>query len=150
MTKLSERLSDLSILIGDVEARAEAFFAESGDRRKQRIKALKDTLKRHQNQMESRIQSTESEIAVVWQDLAERLTERSEMARAQLVSTKTRADAHLADRCAAQLEQNAALALDFALVAMEDAELSALEAVDARLLADELARLSDLAKPLSD
>lgn len=146
MTKLSEKLSDLSIQIGDVEARTEAFLAETSDRREQRIKALKDTLQQHQNQMQSRIQSAEDGIAGAWQDLAKSLNERFEAAHAQMVSTKARADAHLADRRAAQLEQSAALALDFALVAMEDAELSALKAVDARLLADELTRLSHLSK----
>jgi len=140
MTKLSEKLADLSARIGDLEARAEAFKAEQQDKRDRKVKELQDQVQAQWNELESAVSSKTDGVAEAWSSLNLSMREKAEAIRAQVEEKKDAFDATRADHRANRLEYNAQLAIDFAIVAMEEAELAAAEAIDARLYSDSLSK----------
>ena len=138
MTQLSEKLADLSIRVGDIEARAEAFQAEQKNKRDQKVAELKADVEARQAQIQSTVEAKGDEISSAWSNLTQSVQEKAAAVRAQIDVKNDAIDASRANRRAERLEFNAMLAIDFALAAMEDAELAAIEAFDARMHADEL------------
>lgn len=139
MTKLSEKLADLSARVGDIEARAEAFRTEQTEKRDLKVAELQAEVAARQERLQTAVAAKGDEISSAWGNFNGAMRARAEAVRQQIAAKKDAADANRAERRAERLELNAALAIDFALVAMEDAELAVAEAIDARLLADDLA-----------
>ena len=138
MTRLSDKLNDLSVRVGDIEARIEAFQSEQQDKRDQKVAALKADVKARQDSLHSTIQSKADEISTAWEVFNQSMRKKAESVRNQIEAKKDAIDADRAARRADRLEYNAVLAIDFAIVAMEDAELAVAEAIDARLHAEVL------------
>lgn len=138
MTRLSEKLTDLSVRVGDIEARVEAFQSEQQDKRDQRVATLKAEVKARQDKLQSAVHAKADEISTAWGTFNQSMQQKAESVRNQIEAKKDAIDAGRAARRADRLEFNAALAIDFALVAMEDAELAVTEAIDARLHANAL------------
>lgn len=139
MTKLSEMLGDLSVGVGDIEARAEAFIAEQQERRDAKVAELRSEVHSRQDQLQSKFQDASDEISSAWSEFNRSMKARSQKVQAVIEAKKDVVDAQFAASRADRLERNALFTLDFAIVAMEDAELAVAEALDARLHADELA-----------
>ena len=138
MTTLSNKLADLSVRVGDIEARAEAFKAEQQEKRDQKVEALKAEVLARQESLQAAVQSKGDEIASAWGTLNQSMRVKAASVRNEIQAKKDAVDASRAANRADRLEFNAGLAIDFALVAMEDAELAVAEAIDARLKAEAL------------
>lgn len=136
MTKISEKLGDLSVRVGDIEARAEAFTSECEETRNQKVAELQANAKSQRDRIESAVQSKGDEISAAWTSLNQSMCEKAERVYKQIEAKKDTVDATRARDRADWLEANAMLAIDFAIAAMEDAELAAAQAIDARLHAD--------------
>ena len=142
MTTLSTKLNDLSVRVGDIEARAEAFKAEQQEKRDEKVAAMKADVQERQDKLQSAVQSKGDEISSAWGAFNQSMKARADSVRSKIEAKKDAADAGRANRRADRLEANALFALDFALVAMEDAELAVAEAIDARLYAEALQSLA--------
>ncbi|MGV6802712.1 MAG: hypothetical protein ACWA49_00800 [Ruegeria sp.] len=138
MTKLSDKLADLSVQVGDIEARAEAFKAEQQEKREQKVAAMKADVRAQQIKLQAAVQSTSDEIASAWAAFNQSMQDKTVSVRNEIEARLAAIDAGRAEHHADRLEFNAALAIDFALVAMEDAELAVAEAINARLHSDAL------------
>ncbi len=139
MAKLSEKLADLSARAGDIEARAEAFHSEQQDKRDQKIAELKADIEAQQDKMQSAVQAKGDEISSAWSSFNASMRDKAGAVRAQIEAKKDAVDAGRAARRAERLEYNAMLTIDFALAAMDEAELAVIEAIDARAHSDDLA-----------
>ena len=138
MTRLSDKLADVSVQVGDREARAEAFKAEQQEKREQKLAAMKADVRAQQDKLQAAVQSKSDEIASAWAAFNHSMQDKAVSVRNEIEARLDVIDAGRAERHADRLEFNAALAIDFALVAMEDAELAVAEAVNARLHSDAL------------
>jgi N-acetylglucosamine kinase-like BadF-type ATPase len=78
------------------------------------------------------------ELAAAWASLQTHVQEQFEKIRARLDEKRNDHDAKAAQRRAERAEANAADAADFAQYALDEAEAAALEAADARKIADAL------------
>ena len=139
MPTLSEKLSDLSVRVGDIEARAAAFGADQREKRDLKIAEMRANFMARQDNLQAAIQMKGDDVADAWNAFNQSMRERFSNVRAQIGAKKDAFDASRANRRAERLENNAILAIDFALVAIEDAELAVAEAIDARLDAAALA-----------
>ncbi len=138
MVSLSEKLYDLSVGVGDIEARADAFKAEQQENRDKRINDLRRKTQERQDALCSAVQAKGDEISSAWNALNQSMQVRAEKVRTEIEAKKNAVDAERAIRRAEHLEENAVLAIEFAAVAMEDAELAVVEAIDARVHAEAL------------
>ncbi|MFA3920686.1 hypothetical protein [Ruegeria hyattellae] len=136
MTKLSDKLADLSVRVGDIEARADAFKSEQKEKRELKVATMKADVQAQQDKLQTVVQSKSDEIASAWAALNQSMRDKATSVRKEFEAKKDAIDATHAEHRADRLEFNAALAIDFALVAMEDAELAVAEAIDARIQAD--------------
>ena len=143
MTELSERIADLSVRVGDIEARAEAFTWEQEARRDEMVAEMRAAVVARQDALQVAVRDQGDQIASAWTAFNTSMRERAEGVKALIEAKKDAVNASRAQRRADRLEANAILAIDFALIAMEDAELAAAEAFDARIHAGSFAENSN-------
>ncbi|MEO9573576.1 hypothetical protein [Tateyamaria sp.] len=137
MANLSEKLADLAVIVGDIEARAEAFGREQKSRRKEKIADLRKTAKSARDQAIGAAQSKQDQVSIAWSELHKSMVEREQKVRHQIEETKRSTDRSRAEDLANRLEANAEHALGLARVSIEEAELAIAMAVDARTQAEE-------------
>ena len=138
MANLSEQLSDLSTRVAKIEARAAEFKQASQDQRDAKVRELKAGVEAARAQFTSNVQSVNENISSSWSALNQNLKSGVEKIRSDITTKKDAMDASRAKARADRLEDNAVASLGFAILAMEEAELAAVEAVDARLHAESL------------
>ena len=138
MANLSEQLSDLSTRVAKIEARAAEFKQASQDQRDAKVRELKAGVEAARAQFTSNVQSVNEDISSSWSALNQNLKSGVEKIRSDITAKKDAMDASRAKTRADRLEDNAVASLGFAILAMEEAELAAVEAVDARLHAESL------------
>jgi len=138
MANLSEQLSDLSTRVAKIEARAAEFKQASQDQRDAKVRELKAGVEAARAQFTSNVQSVNEDISSSWSALNQNLKSGVEKIRSDITAKKDAMDASRAKARADRLEDNAVASLGFAILAMEEAELAAVEAVDARLHAESL------------
>lgn len=136
MTALLDKLSDLSVRVGDIEARAEAFWAEQQERREQKISAMQAEVLARDESLKVAIHSKPDEIALTWAAFRTSLRDKAVSVRSEIETQRDSVRLNRKARRADLLEFNASLAIEFAIVAIEEAELAVAEAIDARLKAD--------------
>ena len=88
--------------------------------------------------MKARGAKVKDELASAWASLRAHVQEQFEKIRARLEDKRDDLDAKTAERRAERAEANAADAIDFANWAVDEAEAEALEAAEARKIADAL------------
>ena len=137
MITLSDKLADLSVRIGDVEARAYAFCFDTAEKRDQKIMEMQATVRALQDSLQSSVQGKDDEISSVWAELGQAQSTNVARVRAKAKSKKDVTGTVHARRRAESLGTNASLAIDFAIIAMLYAELAVAEALDARVHAGE-------------
>ncbi len=138
MPSLSEQLADLSVRVGDIEARVAAFKNEQKEMRDKKVSAMKAEVEAAQDRLTSSIQEKSDEIASAWAEFNQSMKAKADAVRSTIEAKKDAIDAKRAEDRADQLEFNAAHSVNFALLAIEDAELAVAEAIDARIHADSL------------
>ena len=138
MASLSEQLSNLSARASKTEARAAEFKQASQDQRDAKVRELKAGVEAARSKFTSNVQSVNQNISSSWSALNQNLKSGVEKIKSDITDKKDAMDAGRAKSRADRLEDNAVAALGFAILAMEEAELAAVEAVDARLHAESL------------
>ncbi|SNS60921.1 hypothetical protein SAMN05421757_102855 [Tropicimonas sediminicola] len=136
---LSDKLSDLSVRVGDVEARAEAFRSESQAGRTRKLDELKAVAEAHRASLLVSDPAGEDDIEAAWAKFGRSILGRIDSVQLLVEPRKDAKDPKDAALRAERLERNAGMAVDHALAAAVDAELAVAEAVDARLRAVDLA-----------
>ena len=121
MTTLSAKLNDLSVRVGDIEARAEAFKTEQQDKRDQKVAAMKADVQDKQDKLQSAVQAKGDEISSAWGAFNQSMRDRAQTVRSKIEAKKDAIDANRASRRADRLEVNAIsrpLGLQAGLVSM--------------------------------
>ena len=140
MPTLSEQLADLSLRVGDLEARIMAFKREPKQMRDNKVAAMKADAEAAQEHLTSELQATGNEICSAWAGFAQAMKAKASTVRTMIGEEVDAADPERAQERAVRLEANALHSLSFALVAIEDAELAVAEAIDAEIHAETVDR----------
>jgi len=127
-----------SARVGDIEARVAAFKNEQKEMRDKKVDAMRAEVKAAQDRLTSSVQEKGDEIASAWDEFNQSMKAKADAVRSTIESKKDAIDAKRAEDRADRLELNAAHAVSFALLAIEDAELAVAEAIDARIHSDSL------------
>lgn len=136
MPTLSEQLADLSLRVGDMEARIMAFKSEKNEMRGNKVVSLKADANAAQERLTSELQATDHQISAPWAAFATAIKAKANAVRAMIGEEVDTTDPKRARKRAVRLEVNAEHSLRFALLAIEDAELAVAEAIDAGIHAD--------------
>ena len=139
MPSLSEKLADLAVRVGDVEARAEAFCFEQLQVREQKVEEMRGEIRARKDKLESTVQAANDGISSAWNTFIQSTHDRAEQVRAQIEAKKGAMELERAQRRAERLQHNAILAIDYATLVMEETELAVAEAFQAQIHAGELA-----------
>ena len=145
MAPVSESLAKLSTSIGNLAERAKhaeeqatAARTEAHDKIQARQSEAKAAAAKRRKAMEVRRDGVKDDISTDWNGLHASVRAQNEKIRAKLDEKRNDHDAAAAERRAKRAEYNAEDAIDFALYAIDMAEAEVLEAIDARVIADDL------------
>ncbi len=138
MTKLSEQLSALSSRVASMEDRANQFKSESQAKRDEKIAAIQADVEAKRAKFESDIRGIGDKVSATWAALGEDLKSRTSGVRTAIETRKEAIDLKRAQNRADRLTENADAALAFVALAIVEAELAVVEAVDAQLHAESL------------
>ena len=118
------------------EDRAAAARAESREQVEARVATVKADAERRREEAQAQAAKAEDDLTAHWRSLQAGMHDHLQQIRASIDERRDDLDAKLALRRAERAEDNAADAIDFALLAIDEAEESVLEAIDARLIAN--------------
>jgi hypothetical protein len=138
MPTVSESLAKLSQRAKEAEDHAATARNETREQLEARAAAARATAQRRREELKARGAKMQDDLASAWASLLARAQEQFETIRAKLEEKRDDHDAKAAERRAERAEANAADAIDFASWAVDEAEAEALEAVEARKIADAL------------
>ena len=138
MPTVSESLAKLSQRAKEAEDHIAAARNETHEQLQARVAEAKATAQRRREEMKAHGATVKDELASAWAGLVAHVHEQFEKMRARLDEKRDDLDAKAAERRAERAEANAADAIDFASWAVDEAEAEALEAAEARKIADAL------------
>jgi len=138
VTKLSEQLSALSDRVSSLEERANQFKSDTQVKRDEKIAEIQSDIEAKRSKFEADIQRIGDKASASWAALGEDLKSRTNSVRTAVETRKEAIDLKRAQNRADRLSENAEAALVFVALAIEEAELAIIEAVDAQLHADKL------------
>ena len=136
LAKLSASMAELSQRAKDAEDHMAAARKETHEQPETRVAEAKATAQRRREEMKTRGTKVNDQLASAWASLVANVQEQFEKMRAKLGEKRDDLDAKAAEQRAERAEANAAVAVDFAQYALDEAEAAALEAADARKTAD--------------
>ena len=138
MPTVSESLATLSQRANE----AAGHVADARDQTREQIEAraaeARATAQRRQEEVKAHGTKMHDDLASAWATLQANVQDQFDKIRARLGEKRDDLDAQAADRRAERAEANAADAIDFASWAVDEAEAEALEAAEARTIADAL------------
>ena len=132
LAKLSASMAELSQRAKEAEDHIAAARKETHEQLETRVAEAKASAQRRREEIKTRGAKMNDQLASAWASLVAHVHEQFEKMRAKLDDL----DAQTAERRADRAEANAADAVDFAQYALDEAEAAALEAADARKIAD--------------
>ncbi len=136
LAKLSASMAELSQRAKEAEDHIAAARKETHEQLETRVAVAKACAQRRREEMKTRGAKMNDQLASAWASLVAHVHEQFERMRARLDEKRDDLDAQTAERRAERAEANAADAVDFAQYALDEAEAAALEAADARKIAD--------------
>lgn len=139
MKPLSEQLAELSVRAKGVENSFTDAKKEAHDkieaRKAEALSAAKTAIEKVNEQLKSAGESATRDT----QALQAKIAADVSALKAHVIQAKHGLDVKLAESHAEILESEAGLAIDYAIASVEQAQLAVLDAIDARLAADEAA-----------
>ncbi len=138
MARLSEQLADLSARVATIEARAAELKQVTQDQRDAKLGELKAGVEAAHTKFTNDMQSVNESISSSWSKLNQGLKSGVEQIKSDVAAKREAVELNLAKARADRLEENAEVAIGFAILAIEEADLAIVEAVDARLHAESL------------
>lgn len=139
MKTLSEQLTELSERAAKIEARAAAAKEETQAKLNARVEAAKAEAETQRQAFMASAHEKGEQAKKPWLELKKNMEDKFAEAKSDIADFKHSQDLARAQKRADRLEEHAAHAIAFALMAMDEAENAVLEAVDARLHAKSMA-----------
>jgi hypothetical protein len=139
MNKLSERLNELAIRVEDLEQQYEAAKTEASEALEERITEAKAAAEVRREEIADAMGLAEARIDSFMKELQKNYNDGLAQLKSALTAGAGEFEHSSAVLRADDAESYALFALDFALLALADAEVAVMEAVDARAYAESLA-----------
>ena len=139
MKKLSESLQELANHVADMEKKVTTAEKQTKEKVEAQIDASKAEARTRQNEFKAKVNEGKEAAASQWEDLQASYQEQVEQIKSNIEAKKEARELNRAMNRADDAEDYAASSIAFAIMAIDDAEIAALEAVDARAYADSLA-----------
>lgn len=139
MKKLSKNLRGLAQHAESAEKKVEAAENETKDKVEARVETSKAHAKARQDEFKAKVVARKAAGASDWENLQADHNQRVNKIKSTLGAKKDAVTRKVAVQRADNAEDYAASSIDFALIAIDDAEIATLEAVDARAYAESLA-----------
>lgn len=136
MRPLSELLSEMSVRAKTAEEHTAAARKETREQVDARIAKMKADAQNRREEAKARGAEAEDDLSAHWKTLQAGVRDHLNQIHSAIDERRDDHDAKVALRRADRAENNAADALEFALYAIDEAEESVLEAIDARLVAN--------------
>jgi hypothetical protein len=138
MKKLSELLRELADRAANAENKAAAAEKETSEKVHAAIEASKVDAKARQDEFKANVAEEKAAASSDWKKLQAEHNERVKKIKSNIAAKKDAANRKIAGHRADDAEDYAATSIYFALMAIDDAEIATLEAIDARAYADSL------------
>jgi len=139
MKKLSELLRELADRAENAENKAAAAEQETSEKVHSAIDASKADAKARQDEFKANIAKKKAAAGADWKKLQEEHNQRVEKIKKNIAAKKDAVNRNLAEHRADDAEDYARASIYFASMAVDDAEVATLEAIDARAYAESLA-----------
>jgi hypothetical protein len=139
MKKLSESLQELADHAAKVEKKVAAAEQQSKEKMQATIDASKADAKARQDEFKAKVSEGEAAMASQWDDLQANYNRQVAQIKSNIKAQKEAHELNRARNRAHDAEDYAATSIAFAIMAIDDAEIATLEAVDARAYAESLA-----------
>ncbi|MGW4768725.1 hypothetical protein ACWEO2_11895 [Nocardia sp. NPDC004278] len=138
MTKISEKVQELKDHAQHAEQEIVAAQKETGQKVDAAINSAKAQAKVRQDNFKADIAARKAAAASDWGTLQAEHNKRIEKIKNTIAAKKDIHDRKVASRRADDAEGYASASIDYALMAIDDAEIATLEAIDARAYAESL------------
>jgi hypothetical protein len=135
---ISEQLADLSVRAKHTEDTIAAAQKETHDKLVARKEQAHAAATSAVEKVDRQIKSVNDSASQRWTAMRASITADMNALKARVATQKFERDVKRADKRADQLEEEAGFAIDYAVASIEQAKLAILDAIDARLAAEEL------------
>ena len=135
MKMLSEQLNDLASKVAGLEKMAIAAQEETSEKLEERLETAKADAKVRQDAFQSRIDEEQKTLASNWKKLQANFRNQVEQIKSSIDAKLDEQEDKRVMRRADDTELYAEAAIEFAALALDEAEVAALEAIKARTLA---------------
>lgn len=139
MKKLSELLRDLANRAEKAETKIEAVEQETSEKVHDAIDTSKAEAQARQDEFKANVAKTKAAAGSDWKKLQEDHNERVQKIKKHIAAKKDAVNRKLAEDRADDAEEYARDSIYFASMAIDNAEVASLEAIDARAYAESLA-----------
>lgn len=136
---ISDQLSRLADRTKELEDRAAAAKAKAKADLEQDVKAAGESAQAQADALAQAIDSETNRVSIWWGNLQRSWSDHMGVVRQHIDDRRIAHDLRSAQRNADQAESDAAFAIEYAYSAVEEAEYAVLDAILARMEADELA-----------
>jgi hypothetical protein len=138
----SAKLENLQAKVNETVETARAAAAENRDQLKQRVDQAQDEANQAMADAKQQAEETADRAKSKWAQMKADAAARREDIKAKIDKRADQLDAKAAAKDADWAEQDAADAIDYAVWMVYDAQLAVLDALDARIYADERAAIA--------
>ena len=139
MKKLSESLQELSDHVANTENKVAAAEQETKAKVESALQKSKADAKARQADFKDHVQQQQSEAASIWEDMQNDFTQRLQQIKNKRETEMEAREVKKARQRAEDADAYAVITIDFAMLAIDEAEVAILEAFDADAYADSLA-----------
>jgi hypothetical protein len=138
MKKLSESLQDLAKHVEEMENKVNAAEKDSKEKVEATINASKADAKARQDEFKAQVKDRQAAAASQWEDLQKNYNRQVAQIKSNVAAKKEAVEHNRAMNRADDAESYAVASIYFASMAIDDAEIATLEAIDARAYADSM------------
>ena len=138
MKKLSDDLQELADHVADAEKKAAAAEQASKEKVEASIQKSKADAEARQESFKADVKKRHEATYMHWQELQKDYHQSVQHIKNKIKTEKEAKEVKQATRRADDAEAYAKAAIDFAMMAIDDAEVAVLEAIDARVYAESL------------
>ena len=139
MKKLSESLQELSDHVANTENKVAAAEQETKAKVEVALQKSKADAKARQADFKDHVRQEQSEAASIWEDMQNDFTQRLQQIKNKRETEMEAREVKKARQRAEDADAYAVITIDFAMLAIDEAEVAVLEAFDADAYADSLA-----------
>jgi hypothetical protein len=145
MKKFSESLKELSDYVAKMETRVAAAEEQNEDKVQATINTSKANAKARQEEFKAKVSETKAAVASQWEELQANYNRQVAQIKSNVEAKKEAFELNRAVDRADDAEALAAASIAFAFMAMDDAEIATLEAIEARAYAESLRKTKAVA-----